>query len=75
MNIYMERCICTLFAQIYTVRERPPASDGYRPVYLVTDNYLTTGIHHYYNVEFVSSSGTAKGTITFLSPELYPRCL
>ena len=23
-----------------------PAYDGYRPAHLVTDNYLTTGIHH-----------------------------
>ena len=52
-----------------------PANDGYRPAHLVTDNYLTTGIHHYYNVDAVSPNGTAKGTITFLSPESYPCCL
>lgn len=52
-----------------------PANDGYRPAHLVTDNYLTTGIHHYYNIESVSPWGTAKGTITFLSPEAYPHCL
>lgn len=52
-----------------------PAKDGYRPAHLVTDNYLTTGIHHYYGVDSVSPNGTAKGTITFLSPESYPHCL
>jgi len=52
-----------------------PAYDGYRPAHLVTDNYLTTGIHHYYNTASVSPSGTAKGTITFLSPGSYPHCL
>lgn len=51
------------------------AKDGYRPAHLVMDNYLTTGIHHYYGVESVPPNGTAKGTITFLSPELYPYCL
>ena len=50
---------------------RTPANDGYRPAHLVTDHYLTTGIHHYYGVESVPP----KGTITFLSPESYPHCL
>ena len=54
---------------------RTPACDGYRPAHLVTDNYLTTGIHHYYSVESVPPNGTAKGTITFLSPDFYPHCL
>lgn len=49
--------------------------DGYRPAHLITDNYLTTGIHHYYGVDSVPTNGTAKGTITFLSPEAYPHCL
>lgn len=52
-----------------------PANDGYRPAHLVTDNYLTTGIHHYYGVESVLPNGTAKGTITFITPEAYPHCL
>jgi len=52
-----------------------PAADGYRPHHLVTENYLTTGIHHYYDTKTVSPNGTAKGTITFLSPEAYPNCL
>lgn len=54
---------------------RTPANDGYRPAHLVTDHYLTTGIHHYYGVESVPPNGTANGTITFLSPESYPHCL
>ena len=54
---------------------RNPANDGYRPAHLVTDNYLTTGIHHYYGVESVPPNGTAKGTITFLTAEAYPHCL
>ena len=49
--------------------------DGYRPSHLVTDNYLTTGIHHYYDVDFVAPDGSAKGTIKFITPEAYPRCL
>lgn len=52
-----------------------PANDGYRPAHLVTDNYLTTGIHHYYGVESVPPNGMAKGTITFITPEAYPHCL
>ena len=52
-----------------------PAADGYRPHHLVAGNYLTTGVHHYYDVQTVPSNGTAKGTITFISPEDYPHCL
>ena len=52
-----------------------PATDGYRPAHLITDNYLTTGIHHYYRSGSEPPNGTAKGTITFLSPEVYPHCL
>ncbi len=54
---------------------KTPAADGYRPAHLVVDNYLTTGVHHYYAVDSVPPNGTAKGTITFLSPEAYPHCL
>ena len=54
---------------------KTPAADGYRPAHLVKDNYLTTGIHHYYKVSEVEPNGTARGTITFLTPEEYPRCL
>lgn len=54
---------------------RTPVAEGYRPYHLVNDNYLTTGIHHYYDVQTVSPNGTANGTITFLSPEAYPHCL
>ena len=52
-----------------------PAFDGYRPAHLVVDDYLTTGIHHYYGVESVPTDGTATGTITFISPEAYPHCV
>ena len=52
-----------------------PAANGYRPHHLVVDNYLTTGVHHYYGIQTVSTNGTAKGTITFITPEAYPNCL
>lgn len=52
-----------------------PAHEGYRPHHLVNNTYLTTGVHHYYDVTEVPPNGTAMGTITFLSPEEYPACL
>ena len=52
-----------------------PAADGYRPMHLVTGDHLTTGVHHYYNVQTVAPNGAAKGTITFITPEAYPHCL
>ena len=48
---------------------------GYRPAHMIDDNCLTSGEHHYYEVESVAPGETAKGTITFVSPELHPRCL
>lgn len=36
--------------------------DGYRPAHIIKENYLTTGIHHYYNV----GEKPLCGTITFL---------
>ena len=54
---------------------RYPATDGYRPMHLVTDNYLTSGVHHYYEVQTVPPNGTARGTITFITPDAYPHCL
>lgn len=46
---------------------------GYRPAHMVKENYLTTGLHKYYNLENVE--GEIKGTITFISPEDYPSSL
>lgn len=56
-------------------RRNYPVVDGYRPAHLITNDYLTTGIHHYYGTKIIPSNGSAKGTITFLSPEDYPHCL
>ena len=52
-----------------------PEADGYRPAHLITGNYLTTGVHHYYRMNAVPPNGIAKGTITFISPEVYPHSL
>ena len=55
--------------------KKKPVYNGYRPAHLIVDNYLTTGIHHYFGLDFVLPNGKAKGTITFISPEDYPHCL
>ena len=52
-----------------------PAHEGYRPNHIIMENYLTTGVHHYYDADEVASNGTIKGTITFITPEMYPHCL
>ncbi len=54
---------------------KTPVIDGYRPAHLVTDTYLTTGVHHYEHTDTVAPDGNAKGTITFITPEAYPHCL
>ena len=54
---------------------RTPAADGYRPAHRVKSDYLATGIHHYTTSDFLSPCGSCEGTITFLTPEVYPHCL
>lgn len=54
---------------------RGSIANGYRPAHLIIDGYLTTGIHHYYQLDVIPPNGTVKGTITFLTPEAYPHCL
>ncbi|MDE6699033.1 MAG: hypothetical protein K2J91_06120 [Lachnospiraceae bacterium] len=45
---------------------------GYRPAHQIKDDYLTTGLHKYYSNE----SGIKKlGTITFITPEEYPKSI
>jgi elongation factor Tu len=59
----------------FTGTRQHPAVDGYRPHHLVTADYLTTGVHHYYGVQSVAPNAAAKGAITFITPEAYPHCL
>lgn len=52
-----------------------PARDEYRPHHLVKHGYLTTGIHHYYEVNEIAPNGKGKEMITFITPEAYAHCL
>ena len=52
-----------------------PIYSGYRPGHLVNEDYVTTGVHYYYGTNIVEANGKVKGTITFLTPEFYPKCL
>ena len=54
---------------------RFPAADGYRPAHRIREDYLTTGVHHYFDAEEVAPHGEARGTITFITPEAYPHSL
>lgn len=47
--------------------------EGYRPAHMIQEEYLTTGIHSYYNIE--DNADEIKGMIAFISPEYYPHCL
>ena len=46
--------------------------DGYRPAHRIREDYLTTGVHRYFDTDEVAPDGTARGTITFITPEAYP---
>lgn len=52
-----------------------PSANGYRPAHLVRDDYLTTGVHQYYDSDKPPLIGKIKGTIEFITPEYYPSCL
>ena len=47
----------------------------YRPHHKVREDYLTTGIHHYFDCAEALPGQTVRGTITFITPEVYPYCL
>jgi elongation factor Tu len=52
-----------------------PAFSGYRPAHKVREDYLTTGTHNYIGCDQVFPGQTVCGSITFITPEVYPRCL
>ena len=52
-----------------------PVASGYRPDHLIKEGYLTCGVHKYFKEDIVMPDETVSGTITFISPEAYPRCL
>ena len=54
---------------------RGPVRDGYHPAHRIREDYLTTGVHHYFDTDEVPADGTARGTITFITPEAYPASL
>ena len=59
----------------FNMTRKTPVKSGYRPHHLVKDDYTTTGVHQYFNMDQVAPGETAYGTITFITPEAYPHCL
>ena len=60
-------------ANITLTRENS-VSSGYRPAHLIGE-YLTTGVHDYFDKETLNNGETVEGVITFISPEYYPNSL
>lgn len=52
-----------------------PATSGYRPAHQVTEEYLTSGEHIYFENDVVFPGESAKTYIKFISPDAYPNCL
>ena len=48
--------------------------EGYRPAHLICEGCLTTGLHSYYNLD-QNDYENLRGTITFVTPEDYPKSL
>ena len=55
-------------------RKKHPVVSGYRPGHKITENYITTGTHRYID-DTLFPGETKLGTITFISPEYYPKTL
>lgn len=49
--------------------------NNYRPAHLILNDYFTTGLHQYYDVNGINLKNKGLGTIIFLSPEVYPHSL
>ena len=64
----------TLFSTEIGGRNSPVFS-GYRPQHKLRDDYITSGKHQYIDCDTLSPGQTVKGTITFITPEVYPECL
>jgi len=54
---------------------RFPTQDGYRPAHLILPGYLTTGVHHYFDVDYAIPNESIRGTITFIQPDDYPETM
>ena len=49
-----------------------PAVDGYRPAHLITDSYLTTGVHHYYKMNAVHQMAPQQELLHFCHRKYIP---
>ena len=56
---------------IFFFLDNKKVNEGYRPAHLIKEDYLTTGVHHYYK----NDDDEIRGTITFITPEYYPKSL
>ena len=52
---------------------KTPMVNGFRPMHLILENYLTSGTHFYYDKDCVLPGEKATGAISFLTPEAYPQ--
>jgi elongation factor Tu len=48
---------------------------GYRPQHLLHDNYQTSGLHEYFDVECLEPGQSASVKVWFITPEVYPQSL
>jgi len=52
-----------------------PAFNGYRSQHQIRTDYQTTGTHQYEQREQLEPGERSRGTITFITPEVYPNSL
>lgn len=54
--------------------KKKPCLNGYRPIHKIQEGSFTSGVH-YYEQGSVEPNGVAKGTISFINPDAYPKSL
>ncbi len=59
----------------YSDCRKTPPHDGYRPAHLVLPDLLTSGVHHYYEMDYAPFNENVKGSISFIQPEAYPNSM
>ena len=60
---------------VFNSQRRFPAQNGYRPAHRISPDCLTTGVHHYFDVDRALPNKQVRGTITFIQPDAYPNTM
>src|SRR5512144_19729 len=64
-----------VFHLLATGGRNTPVKSGYRPVHKLYDNYMTSDLHKYLNVDEAAPGHSVAVAVSFITPEAYPHSL